>query len=180
MRTWGWKFAVLAMLAVLAACSRSEPRLLNVTSSTQGPDEFGIIPNKPLEAPEDFAQLPQPTPGGANRVDATPSQDAIAALGGNPAAVARGIPAGDSGLISYTSRNGRSSTIRQQLASEDLEFRRRNDGRVLERFFNVNVYFRAYRRQSLDKYAELERFRRLGVRTPAAPPEALVLSEDEI
>jgi hypothetical protein len=41
---------------------------------------------------------------------------------------------------------------------------------VLERLFNVNVYFRAYQRQSLDKYAELDRFRRLGVRTPAAPP----------
>ena len=69
--------------------------------------------------------------------------------------------------------NGRSEAIRTELAEDDLEFRRRNNGRVLERVFNVNVYFRAYKRQSLDQYAELERFRRLGVRTPAAPPEAV-------
>jgi hypothetical protein len=36
--------------------------------------------------------------------------------------------------------------------------------------FGVNVYFDAYEDQSLDQQAELERLRRLGVRTPAAPP----------
>ncbi|MEL7115392.1 MAG: DUF3035 domain-containing protein [Pseudomonadota bacterium] len=177
MATWGSKIVIaLAIVTMIGACSRnSEPRLLNVTSSTQGPDEFGILPNKPLEEPASYSDLPPPTPGGANRVDQTPEADAIAALGGNPAAVARGVPATDTGLISYASRNGRSATIRQQLAQEDLNFRRRKDGRVLERLFNVNVYFRAYERQSLDKYAELERFRRLGVRTPAAPPESVAL-----
>jgi hypothetical protein len=163
-------------VAILAGCSGSgEPRLLNITSSTSGPDEFAIIPNKPLQQPESFSDLPPPTPGGSNRTDVTPVADAVAALGGNPAALSAGIPAGDSGLISYASRNGSSATIRQQLAAEDLEFRRRKDGRVLERLFNVNVYFRAYQNQSLDKYAELERFRRLGVRTPAAPPEAVTI-----
>jgi hypothetical protein len=38
--------------------------------------------------------------------------------------------------------------------------------------FGTNVYFRAYRQQALDRYAELERLRRMGVRTPAAPPSA--------
>lgn len=172
MRAWGKSLVIIAVSAgLLAGCSRnSEPKLLNVTSSTQGPDEFAILPNKPLQEPESYAALPAPTPGGGNRVDQNPEADAIAALGGNPAAVARGIPASDAGLINYTSRNGRDATIRQELAASDLEFRRRNDGRVLERLFNVNVYYRAYSRQSLDKYAELERFRRLGVRTPAAPP----------
>ncbi len=165
-------FLVMAIAALALGCSRGEPRLLNVASSTQGPDEFAILPNKPLAEPESYSALPTPTPGGRNRVDATPNEDAIAALGGNPAVVARGggIPANDVGLVGHASRYGRAGNIRQQLAREDLDFRRRKDGRVLERLFNVNVYFRAYRRQSLDKYAELERFRRLGVRTPAAPP----------
>jgi hypothetical protein len=37
--------------------------------------------------------------------------------------------------------------------------------------FNVSVYFKAYRPQSLDQYAELYRLRRAGVRTVAAPPD---------
>jgi hypothetical protein len=41
----------------------------------------------------------------------------------------------------------------------------------LERLFNVNVYFKAYKKQELDQYRELERFRRAGIRTPAAPPD---------
>ncbi len=164
---------VLAMATLALGCSRGEPKLLNIEASKQGPDEFAILPNKPLAEPESYNALPTPTPGGSNRVDATPNEDAIAVLGGNPNLVARSgaIPSNDAGLVGHASRYGRAGNIRQQLAAEDLEFRRRKNGRVLERAFNVNVYFRAYRNQSLDKYAELERFRRIGVRTPAAPPD---------
>ena len=174
MRAIGVKILILVLaVSALSACSRNkEPRLLNIKSSTEGPDEFAILPNKPLQQPESFSDLPKPTLGGSNRVDATPNQDAIAALGGNPAAVTRGgIPASDTAIIAHSSRYGRAGNIREQLAAEDLAFRQRKDGRVLERLFNVNVYFRAYRKQSLDKYAELERFRRAGVRTPSAPPD---------
>ncbi|MDJ0627817.1 MAG: DUF3035 domain-containing protein [Rhodobacter sp.] len=175
--TGGKLLLVLAVGLALTACDRtSEPRLLNTVSSTQGPDEFAILPNKPLEQPENFTDLPPPRPGGRNRVDATPVEDAVAALGGRPSALnAGGIPSSDAGLVRAASRYGVERGIRQQLAAEDLAFRRRNDGRILERLFNVNVYFRAYERQSLDKYAELERFRRLGVRTPAAPPASQTL-----
>jgi len=75
--------------------------------------------DKPLTQPENYTELPQPTPGGANRADQTPLSDATIALGGNPAA---GIV--DGGLVNYASRFGRESTIREQLASEDLQFRR--------------------------------------------------------
>ena len=173
MRAVGVKILVILLaVTMVTGCSRNkEPRLLNIASSTQGPDEFSILPNKPLQEPESYSALPPPTPGAGNRVDVTPNDDAIAALGGNPAAVARGISPSDGGLINHVSRYGRSSSIRQQLAQEDLNFRRRKDGRVLERIFNVNVYFRAYRGQALNQYDELERFRRLGVRTPSAPPD---------
>ena len=158
----------LLAAAALTACSQGEPELMRLTGgSGDGPDEFLIVPNKPLERPEDLAALPAPTPGGVNRADATPEADMIAALGGN-AAAARG---GDPGLLSYAGRFGTDPAIRQTLAAEDLEFRRRNDGRLLERLFNVTVYYRAYRPFSLDQHAELERFRRAGVRTPSAPPE---------
>lgn len=157
----------------LSACDRNRaPSLLNVKSNTEGPDEFAILPNKALEQPENFAQLPAPTPGGGNRADVTPLTDATVALGGNPNGGIR-----DGGLVNYTSRYGVTPAIRQQLAAEDLEFRRDNNGRILERVFNVNVYFKAYRNQSLDQYGELERLRRLGVRTVSAPPEGFEAEE---
>ena len=163
--------AGLVAVVALAACNRSErePQLLNLRTSGTGPDEFAILPTKPLQQPEDYASLPEPTPGGTNRTDPTPEADIAVALGGRAEAVGRGGV--DGGIVTYASRFGVAPDIRETLAAEDLEFRRRNDGRLLERLFSVNVYYRAYRSQSLDQYRELERFRAAGVRTPAVPPD---------
>lgn len=166
---------ILGAVFTLTACGGDrEPRLLNIRSQSRSPDEFAILPTKPLQLPEDLASLPEPTPGGSNITDPTPEADAVAALGGNPAVLGRtGVPAGNGGLVSYAARFGVASDIRSVLAAEDLEYRRDNDGRLLERLFNVNVYYRAYRPMSLDQYAELERWRRAGARTVGAPPEEL-------
>jgi hypothetical protein len=167
------RFGLVFLMIGLAACGggSDDPNLLNIQQPrAEGPDEFGVLPNKPLQLPEDVAVLPEPTPGGANRADQTPQADAVAALGGNAAVLARG-PSGDRALIAYAGRNGVDPDIRTELAAADLEFRRDNDGRLLERLFNVNVYFRAYEEMELDQYEELERLRRLGVRTPAVPPD---------
>ena len=58
-----------------------------------------------------------------------------------------------------------------------LQFRRDNNGKVMERLFNTNVYFKAYLEQSLDQHAELARWRRAGVRTSAAPPYESLLDD---
>ena len=73
-------------MALLAACGGSaEPDLLNISQPrSEGPDEFAILPAKPLEVPEDLAALPEPTPGGSNLTDPTPFADAAVAMGGNP------------------------------------------------------------------------------------------------
>lgn len=169
--------AMLLLLAVsLAACgSRNrEPNLLTIESNTPGPDEFAILPSKPLQAPEDYANLPEPTPGGSNLSDPTPRQDAIAALGGRPELIHRSGQFGpDGGLINYAGRYGVAADIRSQLATADYAFRSKQRGRLLERVFNVNRYNRAYQDLSLDQYAELLRLRRLGIRTPAVPPEPI-------
>ncbi len=160
-----------AFAAVLSACSEKEPRLMNFRSDGTGPDEFRILPTKPLEEPDSYTSLPTPTPGGANRTDATPFADAAEALGGSGAAATTStMRASERGVVSYASRYGVSSNIRETLASEDLEWRRRHDGRLLERLFKVSVYFRAYEAMSLDQHAELERLRRRGIWTPSAPP----------
>ncbi len=83
---------VFGVLAALSACSRGEedPNLLNISQPrAEGPDEFAVLPTKPLEMPENMAALPEPTPGGVNRTDPTPEADAIAALGGNAAVLSR-------------------------------------------------------------------------------------------
>ena len=72
--------------------------------------------------------------------------------------------------MSYASRFGMAQGIRDMLAAEDLEYRRKHDGRLLERIFKVTVYYRAYEPMSLDQYAELERWRAVGAKTVGAPP----------
>ena len=166
--------ALFAMVLTLSACGDKEPQLMNLKATQSGPDEFSILPTKPLQEPESYKALPAPTPGGANRSDVTPMKDAVAALGGRPDRLDRtGIRSGEAGVVNYASRHGVSGSIRNQLAAEDLEWRRDNKGRLLERLFNVNVYYRAYTNMHLDQNHELERLRRLGVWTPSAPPQVV-------
>ena len=158
--------------AMLAGCAASDgdPRLMNV-GAQRSPDEFAILPTEPLQAPPNFTTLPTPTPGGRNLVDPDPRADAVAALGGRVSAERTGgIPQADAALVRHAARGGVQEDIRETLAAEDREHRRRNQGRLLERAFGVNVYHRAYRGQALDRHAELDRWRRAGARTPAAPP----------
>jgi hypothetical protein len=162
-----------AALVALAACggAKREPHLMNLRSATDGPDEFAILPPKPLSLPEDLAALPEPTPGGENLTDQHPMDDAILALGGKPRDPAAGVPASDAGLVNYAVRSGVTQGIRTSLAAEDLEFRRDNPGKLLERMFGVNVYYKAYSDYWLDAYAELARWRQAGAATPSAPPD---------
>ncbi|MYA87981.1 MAG: DUF3035 domain-containing protein [Boseongicola sp. SB0662_bin_57] len=164
------RLLLLCLIPTLAACADGNPGLMNIgRESARGPDEFGIIPARPLEVPEDLAALPMPTPGGANLADPTPERDVAAALGGDIGALARGST--DGAFLAHATRHGVDSNIRVELAAADLAFRRDNQGRVMERLFDVNVYFRAYEEMALDQYAELARLRRLGIRTSAAPPD---------
>ena len=151
------RFLAIALVLAVTACGRGDPGLMN------------IRPSKPLELPADFAALPEPTPGGINRTDPTPEADVALALGGNPEVLTR--RSGDGALVAYATRFGVDPRIRGELATEDLEYRRNNRGRVLERLFQVNVYYNAYEPMELDQYRELERLRRAGIRTSAIPPE---------
>lgn len=130
------------------------------------PDEFTVLPTRPLELPENLGALPPPTPGAPNRVDPTPEADAVAALTGRPA------PAGSVGAGSLVSRAGPvDPAIRPRLAAEDAVYRRENRGAILERLANRdNSDALIYQNMTLDANAEFDRLRALGVRVPAAPP----------
>ncbi len=157
----------------LSACAKKDQGMMKLRATGRGPDEFAILPTKPLVQPKIYTELPAPTPGGTNITDPTPRQDAVVALGGNPKYLTRsGIARRDQGLVTAASRYGVAGNIRAELAAEDTVFRSKNRGKFLERLLGVTVYFGAYKNQTLDRYAELKRLRKAGVRTPAAPPEA--------
>ena len=157
---------IAGVALLLAGCSSSEePNLMNLTPPGNRPDEFAILPPKPLQMPETLAALPTPTPGGSNLTDPTPQADAVVALGGKP-----GAGGSDPALVAWTTRMGVDPTIRGSLAAEDTDFRRRNPGKLLPRLFGQTTYYDAYRKSELDQQAELDYWRQRGVRTPSAPP----------
>jgi len=161
---------LFGMALTLAACSGNDG-LRHLSKPGDGPDEFRIIPAKPLEQPKDLAALPAPTPGGVNRTDLDPIGDAVAALGGSRSAVhGTAISNSDAALVNYTGRTGRSADIRQTVAAEDAEFRRKRG-----RFTNIKIgkqdrYNEVYEKHHLGQYSEQGRWRQAGAPTPASPP----------
>ena len=165
---------VLIGVAALAGCS-NDPQLHNISSGQTTPDEFAILPTRPLSMPQDLNQLPQPTPGGANITDPNPKGDAVAALGGDPSRLQpTGIGTADGALVNYASRLGVNAGIRQQLAQEDVEWRSNHSRRLLETWARTDVYYRAYESMTLDSWAEQTRWQRAGAKTPTPPPVEIV------
>lgn len=166
------KSAIVAMMGVvfgLAGCA--DKGLRQLTSNSQGPDEFMLLPVKPLSVPDSYAILPAPTPGGANLVDPNPVNDAIVALGGRVSETTPGaIPSSDSALVAASSRYGVEPNIRQALDESDAAFRKRQGRATRLRLFRVDRYSQVYRKQSLDPFAVEDGFTRAGIATPSAPP----------
>ncbi|MGB5558880.1 MAG: DUF3035 domain-containing protein [Paracoccaceae bacterium] len=163
---------MLVVVAGLSACTGGRPGMLNLRGDKQGPDEFSVLPSKALQSPDDLTNLPVPTPGGSNLTDPTPISDAVAALGGNPAALTgSGIPAADGALVNHALRYGVQPGVREELAAADEAVRK---GRgFFPTFGNLGNarYYRIYRKDALDQEAELLRLRAFGIRTPSAPPQ---------
>ena len=158
---------IILMTAVaVAGCSKTGLR--DIRAAGPGPDEFMILPVKPLTAPTSYSELPTPTPGGANLVDPTPTADAVAALGGRSTS---GIPAADGALVTAASRNGVDPTVRETLAEADAKFRKRQSRMTRFKLFPVDRYAQAYRRQAIDPYQQTEIYRNAGAGTPSSPPE---------
>ena len=95
------------------------------------PDEFMVLPTRPLEMPANLAALPPPTPGQPNRVDYQPHAEAIAGLSGRP-----GAPGNADGAALVAAAGPRDPSVRAELAVEDAEWRRTHHGRLLERLFS--------------------------------------------
>ena len=162
--TIGVKIGLVLALGISLSACKGGPQ--------KGPDEFGVLPTKPLEYPKYLATLPEPNARGINRADKRPLEDGVLALGGKAERLnSTNISQGESALITAVGRYGVSADIRNVLSDEDAEFRKQNKGKVLERWVGSDIYTRRYKDYRLDEYAELLRLRKLGVRTPTAPPK---------
>lgn len=161
MNQWALIGSVIALLG-LAAC---DTRDFTRRPANPGPDEFSVLPSKPLELPQDLASLPEPTPGNRNLADQLPKEDAVAALGGNPNRLrASGISASEQALVTAASRLGVDPQIRARLDAE-LDDSLRNP-LLFERLFGLRRQVRYVSRVGLDAQAEAERLRRAGVSVP--------------
>ncbi len=132
------------------------------------PDEFMVLPTRPLEMPENLSTLPPPTPGVPNRVDYQPRTDAIVGLTG------RQPPPGNADGSVLVARAGpRDPAIRSQLAVEDAEWRRTHHGLFFERLLSKDRDRVTYQEMILNAPDAWEQMRARGVEVPAAPPSAL-------
>lgn len=166
-------FGVMIVVGAVAVAGCSQKGLRDIRSTGTGPDEFLVLPSKPLSEPAEYSSLPQPTPGGGNRTDANPTADAVVALGGKAEALVpgqQGAPTADAGLITASSRYGVDPNVRQELAEEKVAFlkRKRITGSI--KLFPVDRYEQIYKRETLDPFGANEQFRRAGAATPSAPP----------
>ncbi|WP_170772786.1 DUF3035 domain-containing protein [Ruegeria lacuscaerulensis] len=164
--------SIIAVTLAFTVAGCSDIGLRHLQAPGPGPDEFSVLPVKPLTQPEDYQFLPAPTPGAGNLTDPTPKGDAIAALGGNPDALNpnTAIPAADGALVTASSRYGVTENARQVVDAEDAEFRRKQSRFTRLRLFNVDRYSQVYKRWALDSSQVNEQARQAGVETPSAPP----------
>ena len=166
--------AALIILGVsVAVTGCAQKPLHNLRTNSTGPDEFMVVPVKPLTAPPDYDVLPAPAPGGSNLVDQNPVADAVAALGGRPSALVpgSGVPSSDRALVASTGRYGVPANTRTAMATEDADFRRKQGRLSSFKLFRVDRYSEVYRREVLNAYGANKAFRRAGAETPSAPPD---------
>ncbi len=161
---------VVFVLISLALTACSNKGLRELSTNANGPDEFLVAPVKPLEAPENYSNLPTPTPGQTNLTDRSAVNEGITAFGGRPDSATAGIPSGDGALVQHAGRLGVTPGVRQDLADTDAKFRKRKARFTQFRIVPVDRYSQAYRRETLNAEAEAIRWRRAGARTPSSPP----------
>lgn len=160
--------ALILMTMTVGACTNQG--LQQIRSNSPGPDEFLVEPKAELATPEDFTNLPPPTPGQGNRADIDPIEGMMTELGGRRSDPNAPIPASDGALVTAASRYGVSPDIRASLAAEDAEYRRKKSRLTQFRLFQENLYNKVYRDQALDARSTADAWRRSGAKTPSYPP----------
>lgn len=182
--------ALLAVLA-LAGCSQIGDPIEAIGARRPAPDEFKVVPRKPLVVPPTLAQataLPTPDPGRPSPLEPDPAADAVAALTGTTATprptATTSISAGESALLSAADAASSNPEIRTQLESDRLAAETADANEPYEPPSLVELFFGKDEEEealdpaiALDAIAESQRLQREGVAAPndplaAAPTEA--------
>ena len=165
-------YLALALVAAasLAGCKGQNTLAGGLRAAGVGssPDEFLVLPTRPLEMPENLSALPPPAPGTPNRVDYQPKAEAIAGLTGRSGGIAT-----TNGAALVARAGPRDPAIRSELAAEDVTWRQTHHGLLIPRLLAKDKNTVTYEAMLLNAPAEFERLRALGVQVPAAPPSAL-------
>ena len=161
---------IFVIIFLLSACSSDDARLRDLYDVGTGPEEFAVLPSKPLTIPSNLKNLPVPDLAAGNLSDPTPKHDLIEILGGS-IDNSISIPEKDKNLLKYVSRAGVDANIREELADDDRKFLRRMGVLTSVKLFRVDRYNQIYRKMTLSAPKELERWRSLGVRTPSMSSE---------
>lgn len=164
---------VFAIGASLSACNRNSGNgrpLLNLRQSAIAPDEFLVVPQKPLETPADLTSLPAPDPGAEARVTIDFEDNLLRALGGRPLS-GGAVPSSDSEFVSAARSNGGATpNIRAVMRAEDQAFREARSGRI-NRLAKKRKAVTIYDPMLLDPILEAARLQAQGVKIPAVPPQ---------
>ena len=160
-------FVISLLVVSLTACANDGLRKFDAPGN--GPDDFLVNPTKPLQEPASYAALPAPTPGRGNLVDATPLEDAVAALGGRRGNPNGSIPARDGAIVQHASRFGVTPNVRAELAAKDAAFRKSKIRFTQFRIVKDDLYGEAYKGQALDPNEIVRLYRKSGIATPTAP-----------
>lgn len=162
-------FAMGGAVLILASCGEDKiaGTLQEASLANGAPDEFLVLPQKPLEIPEDLSVLPTPDPTAGSRVEIDPHAGAKRALGGTGGGYK--ASGADNTVLAAARSRPISPNIRQELRAEDAKKRARPGGFI--GFFDL---FRVtpreqtiYNDEKLDARDELIKRRAQGVRTPS-------------
>lgn len=179
--------ATLAALLAMAGCDTIGNPLVALGRKPPAPDEFQVVSRAPLRMPAS-ADLPTPRPGVPSPLEPDPRAEAIAALGGSPAAGTAAAPSpGEAAILESADAASADPAIRTTLAEEAAEedgaYERPNVFELIGLSGGDPVVEEVDPGEALDPVAESQRLQREGVRAPNDPearaPEPEELAEEE-
>jgi len=175
------RLGLLAVLLAVAGCDSIGDPLEAIGARVPAPDEFQVMPRKPLEMPA-TAQLPEPSLGAPSPLEPNPRAEAMAALFGPAAAAGAGTAApsaSERALLSSANAAAGSGDVRVQL-DKDKSRQAVNTPYVpptLGELITGNAARKVDESELLDPEAEALRLQQQGIATPANPNA--VAEEDE-
>ncbi len=171
-----------AMLLAVPACDTIGNPLEALGARIPPPDEFRVIPRKPLVMPAS-ASLPDPRPGAPSPLDPDPHRDALQALfGSRGSPVVETIEPSAGELVLLNSANATaSSEIRVQIEEERIqeEAAKPYSPPSLGELLGGSKGEKLDESELLDPVAESQRLQREGFVTPV-DPNAAAAEEEEV